>query len=98
MSKIFYKAMIEDVQNDKCSDAELEKLLDIYARTVKQMAITLAQKSWFELSDFASAKQLGVINFTLILERRKVHGQEQWWGTFESGTKNLKVIATLEKD
>ena len=24
MSKLFYKAMIEDVQNEKCTDAELE--------------------------------------------------------------------------
>ncbi len=36
--------------------------------------------------------------FTLMIERRKVHDQEQWWGTFEYGSKKLKVIGTLEKD
>lgn len=95
MSKLFYKVMIEDVQNDKCSDAEVEKLLDIYERKVKQIAISLARKSWFELGDFVSAKQLGVGKFTLMLERRKVAGQEQWWGSFESGAKIVKVMATL---
>jgi len=33
-----------------------------------------------------------------MLERRNVNGQEQWHGTFEYGSKNLKVIGTLEKD
>lgn len=98
MSKLFYKAMIEDVQNDKCTDAEIENLLDIYSNTVKRMATTLARKSWFELEDFASAKAAGVNRFTLILERRVILGQEQWWGTFEYGSKKLKVIATLEKN
>lgn len=98
MSKLFYKAMIEDVQNDKCTDAEIENLVDIYASTVKRMATTPARKSWFELEDFASAKIAGVNRFTLMLERRKISGQEQWWGTFEYGSKKLKVIATLEKN
>ena len=98
MSKLFYKAMIEDIQNDKCTDAEIESLLDIYASTVKRMATTSARRSWFELEDFASAKVMKVNRFTLILERRTVSGQEQWWGTFEYGSKKLKVIATLEKD
>lgn len=98
MSKLFYKAMIEDIQNDKCSDSEIESLLDIYTHTVKRMATTLAKKSWFELEDFSTAKSKGINRFCLTLERRKVSGQEQWWGTFENGQKKLKVIATLERD
>lgn len=98
MSKLFYKAMIEDVRSDKCSDAEIEVLLDIFSNTVKHMAITLARKCWFELSDFASSKAAGVDGFSLTIERRKIGAQEQWWGSFDYGNKNLKVIATLEKD
>ncbi len=45
MSKLFYKAMIEDIQNDKCTDAELEALLDAFEYTVKKMATTLARKA-----------------------------------------------------
>ena len=36
MSKLFYKAMIEDVQNEKCTDAELEALLNAFEYTVKK--------------------------------------------------------------
>lgn len=98
MSKLFYKAMIEDVQNDRCSDAEIENLLDVYESTVKRIATTLARRSWFELTDFATTKQRGIDRFTLMIERRHISGQEQWWGTFEYGSKKLKVIATLEKN
>ena len=98
MSKLFYKAMIEDIQNDKCTDGEIEALMDVFAYTVKRMATTLARKSWFELEDFATSKKAGINRFTLTLERRKVSGQEQWWGTFEYGSKKLKIIGTLERD
>jgi hypothetical protein len=98
MTQFYYKAMIEDVRNEKCSDSEIEGLLDVYASAVKQMATTSAIRSWFELEDFASAKSRGVNRFTLMLERRQVAGQEQWYGTFENGRKNLKVMATLERD
>lgn len=64
----------------------------------KRMATTLARKSWFELEDFANSKKAGINRFTLALERRKVSGQEQWWGTFEYGSKKLKIIGTLERD
>jgi len=98
MSKLFYKAMIEDIQNDKCTDSEIENLLDIFASTVKRTATTLARKSYFELEDFANTKNRGINRFTLELERKQIHSQEQWWGTFTYGSKNLKIIGTLEKD
>ena len=97
MSKLFYKAMIEDIQNDKCTDAELEALLDAFEYTVKKMATTLARKSWYVLEDYATSKQRGIDRFNLTLERRNVNGQEQWWGAFEYGSKKLKIIGTLEK-
>lgn len=39
MSKLFYKAMIEDVQNDKYTDAELETLLDTFEYGHKQLKV-----------------------------------------------------------
>lgn len=98
MKKLFYKAMIEDIQNDKCTDAELEALLDAFEYTVKKMATTLARRSWYALEDYATSKQRGINRFTLTLERKNITGQEQWHGTFEYGSKKLKVIATLERD
>ena len=97
MSKLFYKAMIEDIRNEKCSEADMSALLDAFAYTVKKMATTLARKSWYALEDYTTAKQHGIDRFTLMLERKNVNGQEQWHGTFEYGSKNLTVIGTLEK-
>ncbi len=93
----YVKDMIEDVQNEKCTDAELEALLNAFEYTVKKMAATLARKSWYALEDYATAKQYGIDRFTLMIERKEALGQEQWHGAFEYGSKNLKVIGTLEK-
>ena len=38
MSKLFYKAMIEDVQREKCSHKEVEHLLDVFTYAVKRTA------------------------------------------------------------
>ena len=97
MSKLFYKAMIEDIQNEKCTDAELEALLDAFEYTVKKMATTLARKTWYELKDCATSKQTDIDRFTLTLERKNVLGQEQCHGVFKYGSKNLRIIGTLEK-
>jgi len=96
MSKLFYKAMIEDIQSEKCTDSEIEALLAAFDYTVKRTATTLARKACFALEDYATSKERGIDRFTLILERRDVKGQEQWWGSFEYGGKKLKVIATLD--
>jgi len=97
MSKLYYRAMIEDVRNDKCTDTELEALLDAFEYATKHTATTLARTAWFELKDFGTAKQRGIDRFNLTLERKEVNGHEQWWGSFEYGSKKLKVIGTLEK-
>ena len=36
MSKLFYKAMIEEIQNEKCNDAELEALLNAFEYTARK--------------------------------------------------------------
>lgn len=98
MGKLFYKAIIGDIQNNKCTDQELENLLDIFEYTIRYMATTLARKSWYELKDYATAKQRGIDRFTLVLEKRIICDQEQYWGIFEHGNRKLKVIGTLSKD
>lgn len=97
MNKLFYKAMIEDIQNEKCTGVEMEALLNTFEYTVKKMATTLARKDWYALEDYATAKQYGIDLFTIMIEPKDVLGQEQWHGVFEYGNKNLKVIGTLEK-
>lgn len=97
MSKLFYKTMIEDIQNKKCTDWEQEALQNAFEYTVKKMAFTQARKAWYALEDYTTAKQYGIDRFTLMIERKEVLGQEQWHGVFECDNKNLKIIGTLEK-
>lgn len=89
--------MIEDIQNDGCTDAQIEALLDAYIYTLKKAAAILARKTWFELKDYATSKQHGIENFNLTLEQKDILGQKQWYGVFEDGSKSLKIIGTLEK-
>lgn len=97
MSKLFYKAMIEYVKNEKCTDQEMEALLDAFEHTIKRMGTTLANKAWYDLKNYTTAKQSGIDQFRLIVERKNILGQEQWHGVFEHGNRRLNVIGTLEK-
>ena len=98
MSKLHYKALIEDCVNDKCSTAEQEQLIEVYGNTVKKLATTLARKAWYELKDFSGSKEDGIDGFTLVIEKQEFDdGGEHWVGTFRNGYKNLKIIARLEK-
>ena len=97
MSKLHYKALIEDCVNDKCSTAEQEQLLAIYGSTVKRLATTLARKASYELADFAGAKEQGIDGFSLVIEKQEFNDGEHWVGVFKNGHKNLKIIARLEK-
>jgi hypothetical protein len=97
MSKLLHKTRIEDIQNEECTNAEREALLDTFEYTIKKMATTLARKAWYDLKDYATSKKQGIDHFTLKLEHKDVLGQEQWHGVFEYGNKNLEVIGTLEK-
>lgn len=96
MNKITYISIIQDAQHAECSDTEIESLLGIYASTLMSVATTRARKLWFSLSDFEDTKEYGTDQFSLILERRDVRGQEQWCGTFGCGSKNLRITAKLE--
>jgi len=67
MSKLFFKVVIEDIKNTGCTDREVELLLDIYSRTVKRMATTLARKAYYELADFRFVSE--VKDFSLEIEK-----------------------------
>jgi hypothetical protein len=97
VSKLFYKMLIEDCENAKCTTAEQNQLMVVYERTVKRMPTTLARKAWFELADFSGAKEQGIDGFNLMIERTIHNGVEQWVGNFRNDQKNLKIISTLKK-
>jgi hypothetical protein len=53
------------------------------------------EKAWFELSDFGTAKQRGITQFTLIMEKQITNDQEQWVGIFTDKNKELRVLGSL---
>lgn len=97
MSKLLHKVIIEDIENENCTNTEQSALLRAFDYTLKTMATTLARKAWYELKDYATAKHNGIDAFTLMIERKNILGQEQWHGVFEYGSKTLTVIGTLER-
>ena len=98
MSKKFWKAHIDDIQNTGCTERAVEALVDTFCYAMKKIASTLARKAEFHLEDFQASKERGIADFTLILEKYPNAGVEQWTGFFETEGKRLKVLGMLEKD
>ncbi len=95
--KMTYKMIIEDcTKTDSCTQAELEALISLFEHNAKQTSGTFARKAWFDLTDFAIAKQKGVDRFSLLLMREQANGKEKWIGKFEYGSKHLKIVGVLE--
>ena len=95
MSKLFSKVVIEDVKNAGCTDKKVELLLDIYGRTVKRMATTLARKAYYELIDFKNSDEVN--GFSLKLEKENAIS-DRYIGVFKDGLRTLKVMAVLEQN
>jgi len=95
MSKLFSKVVIEDVKNAGCTDKEIELLLDIYSRTVKRMATTLARKAYYELIDFKNSDEVN--GFSLEVEKENAIS-DRYIGVFKDGLRTLEVMAVLEQN
>jgi hypothetical protein len=95
MSKLFSKVVIEDVKNAGCIDKKVELLLDIYGRTIKKLATTLARKVYYELADFRFVSE--VKDFSLEIEKENTIS-DRYIGVFKDRNKTLEVVAVLERD
>ena len=95
MSKLFYKAVIQEVKNIRCTDREVALLLDIYGRTIKKLATTLARKAYYELADFRFVSE--VKDFSLEIEKENAIS-DRYIGVFKDGLRTLEVVAVLERD
>lgn len=97
MSKLKYRAIIEDAQNHKCSDDELEAMFGIFELIMKGMMSSTEQKMTFNLTDFLLAKQHHVDDFVLTVQRTDEKGVENWTAVFERNGKKLKIMASVER-
>ena len=95
MSKLFSKVVIKDIKNTRCTDREVELLLDIYGRTIKKLATTLARKAYYELADFRFVSE--VKDFSLEIEKENAIS-DRYIGVFKDRNKTLEVVAVLERD
>ena len=95
MSKLFYKAVIQEVKNIRCTDREVELLLDIYGRIIKKLATTLARKAYYELADFRFVSE--VKDFCLEIEKENAIS-DRYIGVFKDGLRTLEVVAVLKRD
>ena len=95
MSKEFWKASIDDIENTGCTEKEVEALGDAFCYVMKSLARTLARKAEFHLEDFRASKERGLVEFMLTIEKYPHAGAEQWTGVFEAAGKTVKMFGTL---
>lgn len=93
MSNLIYKGIIEDIRSDKCSDSEVEKLLEIFTIAIGYFTSDINEKSWDSLDSFSGSRQYEVANFSLKISRKKKSGVFHYTGEFKSDSKNLKIFA-----
>lgn len=103
MSKLTFQGIIEDISNKRCSDSQIEKLLEIFTKTLKPFAEISASKPWYDkayykdLTEFGGSKEADVEQFSLTIERKKSDERGMHFtGKFECDHKNLKVLAVLK--
>lgn len=88
-----YIGFIEDARNEKCSDAEVVKLSQIFAELFPSFAKDSAKNEnhnkWY-------CEVIG--GFSLTTERTKSDQEFDYFtGSFESGEKNLKIFVKAKR-
>ena len=93
MSNLIYQGIVEDIRSDKCSDSEIEKLLEVFTRAIGNFASDLSEKYWENLNDFFDSDTSEVSNFSLKIQKKPKGSVFQYIGEFRSNAKNLKIYA-----
>jgi hypothetical protein len=93
MSNLIYQGIVEDIRCDKCSDSEIEKLLEIFTRAVGYFTSDLSEKYWENLNDFFDSDKSEISNFSLKIQKKPKGSVFQYIGEFKTDNKNLKIYA-----
>ena len=93
MNNLIYKGIVEDIRSDKCSDSEVEKLLEIFTIAIGYFTSDTNEKLWDSLDGFSISNQCEVTNFSLKISRKKKNGIFHYIGEFKSDSKNIKIFA-----
>jgi len=93
MNDIIFTGFIEDARNEKCSDAEVAKLSEIF---IELLPSFVADASKSENNNKWYCEVIG--GFSLNTERTKSDKEFDYFtGSFKSGEKNLKIFVKVKK-
>jgi ribosomal protein S17E len=93
MSNLIYQGIVEDIRSDKCSDSEIEQLLEVLTRAIGYFSSDLSEKYWESLNDFFDSNKSEISNFSLKIQKKPKGSVFQYVGEFRSNAKNLKIYA-----
>lgn len=93
MSNLVYKGIVEDIRSEKCTDQEIEKLLDVFTKSIGYFSSEDDEKFWDNLKEFSKFDKCVVSKFSLKIHRKKNDGIFHYDGEFKSDSKNLKIFA-----
>ena len=93
MSNLIYQGIVEDIRSDKCSDSEIEQLLEVFTRAIGYFSSDLSEKYWESLNDFFDSNKSEISNFSLKIQKKPKGSVFQYVGEFRSNAKNLKIYA-----
>ncbi|MDC0857439.1 hypothetical protein OAP83_01850 [Rickettsiales bacterium] len=93
MNNLIYQGIVEDIRSDKCSDSEIEQLLEVFTRAIGYFTSELSEKYWENLNDFFDSNKSEISNFSLKIQKKPKGSVFQYVGEFRSNAKNLKIYA-----
>ena len=93
MSNLIYQGIVEDIRSDKCSDSEIEQLLEVLTRAIGYFSSDLSEKYWESLNDFFDSNKSEISNFSLKIQKKPKGSVFQYVGEFKADNKNLKIYA-----
>jgi len=93
MSNLIYHGIVEDIRSDKCSDSEIEQLLEVFTRAIGYFSSDLSEKYWESLNDFFDSNKSEISNFSLKVQKKSKGSVSQYIGEFKADNKNLKIYA-----
>ena len=93
MNNLIYQGIVEDIRSDKCSDSEIEQLLEVFTRSIGYFSSELSEKYWENLNDLFESNKSEISNFSLKIQKKPKGSVFQYIGEFKADTKNLKIFA-----
>ena len=87
---------IDEVANTNCDEVDVEFLAELFEALVRKYERSHVRRLDFDLADFTTAKERGMTDYTLCIEKYTEANANQWRGAFEGKNSRLVLLATIE--